>query len=90
MFIIQLKTLSYLQEHLEEITDTNGNRLIVYSKDNTIFLPVCTKLNQIELVQSDVCFEDLPIVATIDNKRLNLFLTANTFVKGYSRKVDCS
>ena len=32
MFIIQLKTLSnlHLEEHLEEITETNANRLIVY------------------------------------------------------------
>jgi len=90
LFNIQLKALSNLQDHLEEITDTNGNSLIIYSKNNIIFLPVCTKLDQIELVKSDECFEDLPIVATVDNTKYNLFLTSNNFVKGYSRKVDCS
>ena len=89
LFNNQLKILAALDDTLHKIQDYNGNKLIIYSKFNRLFIPDCSHIDRIEIIQTDECYFDLPVSIINKEKKINVFLANNNFLKGYSNKIDC-
>jgi len=86
----QLEILSMFNEKFFTITDLNGNKLIVYSKLNQLFIPDCVNVESIEIRSIDECYSEIPVTIQVSNgNKLNVFLTSNNFLKSFSKKIDC-
>ncbi|CAF1049097.1 unnamed protein product [Brachionus calyciflorus] len=90
LFSNQLRILASFDEMFYITSDFNGNKLIVYSKNNVLYIPSCLEINTFSIKHTNTCYIDLPVNVEINNKYISLFLTKNNFLKGFSKEVHCS
>ena len=63
--------------------------MILYSRFSNLFIPHCNKINEIRLINSSKCFNDILIEFKIKDSYVKAFLTNNNFIRSYSSEVDC-
>ena len=69
----------------------NGKEMIVYVKDEILYLPHCVPVSVIEIITSvKNCYRDIAIRFTVNNRTISGFLTSNNILITVSKLVDCS
>ena len=67
------------------------NELIVYVRNNIMYTPKCFIIKDIEVIsESNLCFKDIPIKFTKDNKIIFGFLTSNRIIRLTSENITCN
>ncbi|CAF1127347.1 unnamed protein product [Brachionus calyciflorus] len=89
LFTNQQKILASIENSFHSIYDFIGNKLVIYSKNNVLFIPTCYKVQEIEILQTNSCFVDTPVQVSVNNKTINAFLTNNNFIKSFSNNINC-
>lgn len=73
------------------LDDTKRNKVVLHSVQNTLYLPYCVKIDQIQVEKTlNNCYEDLPISFKYQNKEINGFLTTDKIIRTTSRLTTCS
>ena len=71
----QINIYKYFNNQLFLLNNLENN-LVIYVKNNVVYTPKCTIVNEIELInESEFCFKDIPIKFKKNNKTLMGFLT---------------
>jgi hypothetical protein len=69
----------------------NGKEMIVYVKDEILYLLHCVPVSVIEVITSvKNCYRDLAIRFTVNDRNISGFLTSNNILITVSKLVDCS
>jgi len=71
-------------------SDFNGNEAVIYSFEGRIYVPQCTIINQIKIVNSTrQCYHDIPILINFNNKTITAFLTQDKVIRLVSKTKPC-
>ena len=82
---------SKLDEEFFVFTDFNGNEATLYSDKGTIFIPQCTQIYDIEVIEETTfCYKDFPVQIIHNNRTTNAFLTKEKVIKLTSKQVTCT
>ena len=89
-FVYMLKLFALQKDKFMRIEDFKGSELIVYTHNSQIYLPNCVNITTIKLVpNSKSCYEDVPIMFSLNNKFLEGYLTNDRIIKAYSKELTC-
>ena len=81
---------SKIDDEFFTFSDFTGNEAILYSSEGQIFLPTCVNVNEIILIPATkICYRDVPVKLTINNKTLTAFLTKEKIIRVVSKQVPC-
>ena len=71
-------------------SDFNGNEAVIYSFEGRIYVPQCTIINQIKILNSTrQCYHDIPILIEFNNKTITAFLTQDKVIRLVSKTKPC-
>jgi len=86
-----LRILEKFDDEFHEVHDLEGNDLIVYSSNNNLYVPRCSSIDTIEVVnQTDKCFHDYPVYIKTNVSSSLVFLTRTGILKKNSKLVKCN
>ena len=90
-FINQMNTLSKLHNAYTTIYMHTGKKLIVYSNEGNIIFPTCVNTNTISINEhNDHCYKHMPVSTTIENRKVNGYLTKDMIIIKYSEEITCT
>ena len=91
LFNNQLNIIASFDDRFHLISDFNGNKLIVYSKNQLLYKPMCQLVEKIKIRNSNSCHSDIPIyIKNAENISVPMFLSNNNFIKSFSKEIQCS
>ena len=91
LFNNQLNIIASFDDKFHLISDFNGNKLIVYSKNQLLYIPMCQLVDKIKIRNSNSCHSDIPIyIKNAENISVPMFLSNNNFIKSFSKEIHCS
>ena len=86
---LHIARLTLIDKHFK-VKDIYGNEVILYSTGQQIYVPKCEEINQIEVINnSALCFQDIPIIWSKNNKNFTGFLNNQKIIYQHSLKVSC-
>jgi hypothetical protein len=90
LYLAYLKLFAKIDDKFFTFTDFYGNEVVLYSNQNTIFIPSCMHVPYINIIeQTKACYEDFPIAFNYDNKTVNAFLTTDNIIRATSKQIPC-
>ena len=90
IFEALLYSASYTNDRYFVLKDYKGNEVTLYSLNNQLFKPVCSKVTDIYFEKStNECFQDIKILARVGDKNISAFLTNHRIIKKHSKKFKC-
>ena len=74
------------------IKDYRGKELILYFKDNMVYIPKCEGGYDIKLIEdeNDICFRHMPIIWHKNMRKDSGFLTDDKVIIKQSSRVNCA
>jgi hypothetical protein len=86
-----LSMLSKLDDVFLKSLDYAGNPIIIYANNGNIFLSNCMKVDSIEILVSDRCFEHPPIRYKVDNKTKYFgYLNNGGVISNFAKQISCN
>ena len=78
------------EDKFNTVIDPNGQIQQIYTRNGLVYLPICTPVNQINLIESDRCFQHQQAWYLTENGQNRTgFLTQNNFIRDNSPTVNC-
>ena len=88
-FEFGLKVFSLTEDKFVKLKDWQGNGVILYTRHGQVFHPKCKPVEQIKLVNTTICYEDVPIMFYQGNTWSTGFLTSDSVIRTYSKPRVC-
>lgn len=86
-----LRTISLANDRFIKLNDHSGDEVIVYSRDNLLYMPQCTSVSNVTLqTETKYCYKHTPIIFTIIDKKISGYLTNNNIIRTFSSEANCS
>jgi len=89
IFKNQLRLYAKDHDRLNTITDLTGNTFTIYTHNHIIFKTTCVEINEITIINSEKCYEDILIETNVQNKTIKAFLTKENILRTESKVIDC-
>jgi hypothetical protein len=90
IFLSQLKIFSLLENEFLRTKDFKNNDLILFTSNGQVYKPKCVKIDNIILVDSELCYKDIPIKFYVSGFWKNGFLTNDRIIRAVSSLIPCS
>jgi hypothetical protein len=90
IFLSQLKNFSLLENEFLRTKDYKSNDLILFTSNGQVCKPKCVKIDKIILVDSELCYKDIPIKFYVSGFWKNGFLTNDRNIRAVSSLIPCS
>jgi hypothetical protein len=71
------------------IKDINNNDIILYIQSHKLYIPNCKIINEIEILETNLCTEDIPITIVDNNITESLYLNSEKILKKDSKMINC-
>ena len=89
-----LQSLIHIAEMFEDtfnvIFDLNGKPLITYTYHNNLYIPRCTNISTVQLINSSTCFADYPVIIIQNTTNTTAFLTRTGILRKSSANGKCN
>jgi len=80
-----------VHDDFRTITDAKGKKLQIYAYAGNIYLPECERGYKItELVETQKCYKDIPVIAKRANASIKIFLTKKKILTEASEEIGCA
>ena len=90
-FMSNLFVIKNLERKFTRLFADNGEEVIVYSLNGNILIPNCVTIKNFTIQErTKNCYKDLPVTFSMNQAKINGFLTNDRILVSYSEKVDCS
>jgi hypothetical protein len=86
-FISVLNVLELSENKYIKLPDYKNNEIILFTANDQIYLPTCVDVNEFEIINSDKCYEDVPIKFKLGKEKVIGFLTRELIIRIDSRQV---
>jgi hypothetical protein len=80
-FISILNVLELTENKYIKLPDYKNNEIILFTANDQIYLPTCIDINEIEIIKSDNCYEDVPVKFKLGRDTLVGFLTRELIIR---------
>ena len=84
-----LHNLEMFEDSFNFVTDLNGKSFITYTLNNNLYIPRCTNVSTIYLLNSSTCFQDYPILINQKHVNTTAFLTRTGILRKSSVRIPC-
>ncbi len=81
IFLSKLKNFSLLENEFLRIKDFKGNELVLFTSNGQVYKPKCVKIDKIILVDSELCYKDIPIKFYVSGFWKNGYLTNDKIIQ---------
>ena len=80
-FILILNMLELTENKYIKLPDYKNNEIILFTANDQIYLPTCIDINEIKIIKSDDCYEDVPVKFKLGRDTLVGFLSRELIIR---------
>ena len=85
-----MSQVSKEEDKFNTVIDPNGQIQHVYTRNGLVYLPICTPVSEINLIESSKCFQHQPIWYLSESRQNRTgYLTQNNFIRDNSPSINC-
>ena len=79
-----------MEDKFMKFQDFYGNEAVLYSSHNTILIPSCVDLTEIEVLEkTKICHQDIPFQFNNNNRTKSAFLSTDNIIRRTSKQMSC-
>ena len=78
LYLTYIKMFAKMEDKFMKFQDFYGNEAVLYSSHNTIFIPSCVDLTEIDVLEeTKICYQDIPVQFNNNNRTISAFLSTD-------------
>ena len=84
-----LHNLEMFEDSFNFVVDLNGKSFITYTLNNNLYIPRCTNISSIHLLNTSTCFREYPVMINQNHTNITAFLTRTGILRKSSTRIPC-